>query len=118
MKTRADDAVALRLVQASLRECDPYALLAGGAPQDELDGEAVQVASHIPRLHTADDAAAFVSQVVSAAFEQRGFFSPRECAGVGLNLFSRLLEAGLVHAQRTLQADGPASGKPAAEARR
>lgn len=112
MKSKADYAVALSLVQRSLREWDPYSLLAGGAPQDEFDSEAAKVAAYIPRMQTPHDAAAFISQVFSAAFEPRGF-SPSECVGVGQKLFGRLLKAGLVQAQPTVQLDGPACGGPA-----
>lgn len=107
MKTKADYVAALNLVKEVLREWDPYLLVVGGAPQDEFDGEAARVVTYIPRMHTAHDAAAALSEVFSVSFELKGF-SPSDCADVGHSLFGRLVKAGLIHAQPTVQADAAA----------
>jgi hypothetical protein len=109
MKTKGEYTAAMRLVQESLREWDPYCLLAGGAPTDEFADEAARVVTYVPQMHSTEDAATFISSVFSASFEAHSF-SPADCSGVGRALFDRLLKAGFVHAQQAIQGDGPASG--------
>jgi hypothetical protein len=94
MKTRHDYKVALDTVGAVVRAWDPYNLLAGGAPQDEFDGELAKLATHIPHIHSAADATQAVSIVFSKAFGSE--FAPVSCAEVGEKLFNALAEAGLL----------------------
>jgi hypothetical protein len=94
MKTRHDYKVALDTIGAVVRAWDPYGLLAGGAPQDEFDGEIAKLATHIPHIHSAADATQAVSIVFSQAFEP--VFTPAACTEVGAKLFSALIEAGLL----------------------
>jgi hypothetical protein len=80
---------------AVIRRWDPYGLLGGGAPADELDHEIASVVAQIPRIHSAMDAALAVSRVFCSSFEPQ-YFSVDACAEVGQELFSALFERGLI----------------------
>ena len=95
MRSRDDYERAIAVTAAILREWDPYCLLEGGAPHDELDGEIAKVVAQIPRMSNASDAAQVVSQVFAKAFEPE-VFTPATCAGIGERLFASLAKAGLV----------------------
>jgi len=95
MKDRRDYKDALHVVGDVVRAWDPYALLAEGAPEDEFDAEIAQLVTHVPRMHSAADAAQAISAVFSKAFEPQ-LFSPAACATPGADLFDRLVDAGLV----------------------
>jgi hypothetical protein len=99
MNTRKEYDACLGIVQQVLRQWDPYSLLAGGAPQTEFDSEAVEVMTHVPRIHNAKDAALALSAVFSTSFEACGF-SEAECHEAGAALFLGLVEAGFVRAQQ------------------
>ena len=95
MRTRADYDRALAVVRDVIHEWDPYALIAGGAPADEWDGEIASVVAQIPRIKSQDDAAHAVSRVFASALEPEGF-SPADCAEVGRRLYLALADAGLL----------------------
>jgi hypothetical protein len=78
-----------------IRAWDPYHLLSGGAPNDELDREITAVVSQIPRIRSVTDAASAISRVFSSSFEPH-LFEPNSCAEVGKQLFSALSERGLI----------------------
>ena len=85
----------LTVVTRVIAEWDPYALLAGGAPRDEFDAEIASVATQVPRIKSATDAAYIVSRVFSSSFEPAPF-TPEACAQVGKRLFAELQAHGFV----------------------
>jgi hypothetical protein len=95
MKTRQDYERALQLIGEIIRAWDPYRLLAAGAPRDEFDGDIARLATHIPRIRTADDAARAISSVFSDAFGPEDFQLDR-CREVGRILYDRLVQEGFV----------------------
>src|SRR4249920_3667360 len=97
MKTREEYEAALAVIKRVVNEWDPYSLVAGGSPEDEFDGEIAELATHIPRIQSAKDAAAAVSSVFSSAFEPH-LFTPQACAEIGAKLYAELVQAGLVEA--------------------
>lgn len=94
MRTRADYDRAFAVVRQVIREWDPYALIAGGAPDDEWDHEIASLVAQIPRIASEKDAAHAVSRVFSSAFQPEGF-SPADCETVGKRLYLSLAESGL-----------------------
>jgi len=89
---------AVAIVASVVREWDPYALLAAGAPPDEFEAEIAKVVTYVPHIRNAHDATQALSSVFSAAFEPH-LFTPAACAQQGTVLFARLVAAGLaVHA--------------------
>ena len=95
MSNRGDCDRAFAVVRNVIHAWDPYALIAGGAPADEWDGEIASLVGQIPRIRSSEDAARAVSRIFSAAFQPEGF-SPTDCAKVGRRLYSALFESGLV----------------------
>ena len=79
---------------AVLRAWDPYSLLAGGAPADELNGEIASLVAQIPRITSATDAAHAISRIFGSSFETR-VFTPQSCEDIGEKLFDALKERGL-----------------------
>ena len=72
-----------------IRKWDPYNLLAGGAPADELDHEIASLVAEIPRMKLAADAVNAVSRIFGSNFESSPL--PLEsCEGVGNKLFAAL----------------------------
>jgi len=51
-----------------IREWDPHALYADGAPADELDREIASLVAQIPRIKSAADAAQAISRVFGSSF--------------------------------------------------
>ncbi len=86
---------ALEVVGSVVREWDPYALIAGGAPPDEFDSEIAAVVTQIPRIKTEKEAALALSRVFSSAFEAERF-TPKECTEAGKKLFAALSANGFV----------------------
>ena len=95
MRTRADYDRAIAVVRRVIHEWDPYALIGGGAPSDEWDGEIAALVAQIPRIKSEEDAAHAVSRVFSSAFQPEGF-SPVDCAEVGKRLYASVAESGLL----------------------
>jgi hypothetical protein len=95
MRTRADYDRAFAVVREVIHEWDPHALIRGGAPADEWDGEIASLVAQIPRIRSQDDAAHAVSRVFSSTFQPEGF-SSTDCAEVGRRLYSSLAESGLL----------------------
>ena len=81
-------------VRRVVREWDPLGLLAGGAPEDEWDGEVNALVKQVPRIRSEKDAAHAVSRVFSSLDPQR--FTPDGCSEVGRALYAALREAGVV----------------------
>jgi len=71
-----------------VRAWDPYGLLAGGAPADELDNEIASLVAQVPRITSATDAAHAV------CFESP-VFTPQSCEDIGEKLFAALKNSGL-----------------------
>ena len=94
MKTRSDHDIALKVVGSVIDGWDPYCLLEGGSPPDEFHSEIESLVARIRQMHSPDDAAKEISRIFSAAFEPH--FTPDACAAVGLQLYSRLRDAGLL----------------------
>ena len=78
-----------------IRTWDPYGLLAGGAPIDELDHEIAALVAQIPRVHSAADAAQAVSRIFASSFEPDSF-TKETCSEVGAKLYATLSEEGLI----------------------
>ena len=95
MRDRHDYEEALRIVGKVIRAWDPYGLLAESMPEDEFSAEIVQLVTHVPRMHTAKEAAQALSAVFSAAFGPESF-SATACAAPGAELFAELAHSGLV----------------------
>lgn len=77
-----------------IREWDPYGLLAGGAPQDEFDGEIAALVGQLDRINSPRDAAEALSRVFTSSFEA-DHFTPVQCREVGENLHTALVAQGL-----------------------
>lgn len=78
-----------------IKSWDPYGLVAGGAPGDELDQEIASLVTQIPRIHSAVDAAHTISRIFGASFEPRSF-TEVTCSEVGKKLYAALAEQGLI----------------------
>lgn len=94
MRTRSDYDRATAIVREVIHRWDPYALIAGGAPLDEWDGEVARVVAAIPRISSPTDAAQAISKVFSASLQPEGF-DPSDCAKVGRDLLDALRAAGI-----------------------
>lgn len=92
---RAEYERAIAVVRVVIHEYDPYSLIKGGAPDDEWDSEIASVVRQIPRIKSANDASHAVSRIFSSAFQSEGF-SPVDCAEVGKQLYTALLDNGLL----------------------
>ena len=79
---------------AIVKAWDPYGLLAGGAPGDELDREIASLVAQIPRMASATDAAYAFSRIFGSSFEPHRF-TPESCEEVGQKLYAALKEHGL-----------------------
>jgi hypothetical protein len=78
-----------------IRTWDPYGLLAGGAPLDELDHEIASLVAQIPRIHSAVDARHAVARIFGSSFEA-DLFTVEMCSEVGEKLYAALSEQGLI----------------------
>ena len=94
MRNRRDYERALEVVGEVVRNWDPCGLLQSGMPDDEFDAEIAKVVVAIPRINSATDAARALSVAFSAAFEPESF-PETSCAKPGVELYSRLVAAGL-----------------------
>jgi hypothetical protein len=83
------------VVRAVIHEWDPYALVGGGAPEDEWDSEILKIVSRVRNIKTPAEATAAISDVFSVAFQPKGF-TREDCTQVGQQLFDALTEAGLI----------------------
>jgi hypothetical protein len=83
------------VVRKVIHGWDPYQLLQSGAPEDEWDGEILQIVGRVNRIHSTDDATAVVSEVFTAAFQAEGF-AQADCREVGAKLFNALKDTGLI----------------------
>jgi hypothetical protein len=79
---------------AVVKAWDPYGLLAGGAPEDELDSEITSLVAQIPRMASATDAAHAVARIFGSSFAPERF-TPQSCADVGEKLYAALRGHGL-----------------------
>lgn len=83
----------LALVAEVIKEWDPYALLAGGAPDDEFDSEVSLIVAQVPRITSPGHAAQVISRIFSSQFEPY-LFTPDACAQVGERLYTKLKSHG------------------------
>ena len=90
----------VELVRRVVREWDPLGLLAGGAPEDEWDGEVKALVKQVPRIRSEKDAAHAVSRVFSSLDRDR--FTPDGCSEVGRVLYLALREVGVVMSDNAL----------------
>jgi len=95
MKTKEDYKHAQFIVKKVIDAWDSYALLEGGAPDDEFSFEIDQIVRQLPQMRSEDDAIQAVSMVMSSAFEKKKF-TPEKCTVVGKELFARCKEEGLI----------------------
>jgi Domain of unknown function (DUF1871) len=116
MKTRKDYERAIASVAKVIRGWDPYALVRGGAAEDEFDAEIARLVRQVPNFHTPEDAARAVSSVFSEAFGPDGF-DLESCREVGRLLFERLERSGLIAPAVWLAAATDASRATAARRR-
>jgi Domain of unknown function (DUF1871) len=79
-----------------IRDWDPYGLLGGGAPGDELDREIASLVAQIPRIHSAADATQAVLRIFASSFEAHSF-TEEKCSEVGKQLYAALAEQGLLN---------------------
>ena len=94
MRNRRDYKRALEVVGEVVRNWDPYGLLQSGMPDNEFDAEIAKVVAAIPRINSATDASRALSVAFSDSFEPESF-SEASCAEPGVELYSRLVAAGL-----------------------
>jgi hypothetical protein len=87
------------VVRGVIHAWDPYDLLAGGAPDDEFDGEISAVVRQLDRIRTPRDACHVISRVFSSSFEPE-VFQVEHCRAVGERLYEALAEHGVLQ-QRT-----------------
>ena len=95
LKTTADYVRACQVTQGVIDRWDPYSLLASGAPPYEFEPAAASVVRHIPRMHSAADAAEALAEVFSERFEPE-YFQRDHCLEVGRELFDALTTAGII----------------------
>jgi hypothetical protein len=86
---------ALSVVRSVIHEWDPYALLAGGAPDDEFDQQIAQLVARSRKIESPADATHAISEIFSSSFDAADF-RPESCAAVGRHLFAALSAAGLL----------------------
>ena len=91
---------AQRVVKEIIDAWDPYALLRGGAPDDEFDSEINEIVRQLPHIRSEDDAIHVISMVMSSAFEAKDF-TPDKCNAIGKEAFTRCKEEGLIGKRRT-----------------
>ena len=95
ISTTEDYERALSLVRSVLSGWDPYALLEGGAPADEFDGQAAELVRRSRDFTSPEAAARAVADVFSGSFGPEEF--PLEsCTAVGEALFQALTDADLL----------------------
>jgi hypothetical protein len=95
MKTRQEYETAQGIVRSVISKWDPYSLIGGGAPGDEFDDEVARILTRIREMRSPKDAAAAISAVFSTSFDPKSFSVPA-CAEVGMRLYSRLVNAGVL----------------------
>jgi hypothetical protein len=95
MKTKKDYKHAQFVVRKVIGAWDPYALLEGGAPDDEFAPEIDEIVRQLPKIKSEDEAIQAISMVMSSAFEKEKF-TPEKCTAVGKELFARCKEEGLI----------------------
>ena len=93
--TRPERAKILDAVRSVIHEWDPYGLLAGGAPDDEFDGEISAVFRQLDRIRSSRDASHVISQVFSSSFEAE-LFQIEDCQSVGERLYEVLAQQGII----------------------
>jgi uncharacterized protein YccT (UPF0319 family) len=95
MKTKEDYKRAQLVVKKVIDSWDPYALLDGGAPDDEFSEEINQIVRRVPQIRSENDAIQVISSVMSAAFDAENFTSEK-CTETGKKLFARCKEECLI----------------------
>ncbi len=98
-----------RVVRKVIHTWDPYSLLEGGAPEDEWDGEILQIVGRVSLCTSPEAATEAVAGVFTSAFQPDGF-TPNECADVGRKLFDALKEENLTGNAEPVP--GTVAGKP------
>lgn len=83
------------LVRTLIHEWDPYALIAGGAPDDEWDHEIAKIVEHLAYIHRPEDAVLILSKIFSDAFIPEDF-PPEACQEIGERLYYLLKEENLL----------------------
>jgi len=82
MKTKKDYKYAQFVVKKDIDAWDPYALLEGGASDDEFTSEIDQIVRQLPKIKSEDDAVQALSMVMSCTFEKENL-TPEKCTAVG-----------------------------------
>lgn len=95
MKTEEDYKLAQVVVKKVIDDGDLYALLNGGAPDDDFASEMSKIISRLPWIKTENDAINAISEVMSEAFEP-GQFTPDKWTDVGRHLFACCKEKRLI----------------------
>lgn len=83
------------IVTTVLNEWDPYALIAGGAPNDEFAEEAARIAAKIREINTPMVLAEVISDIFSKEFEPE-LFSVEACMPVASKLYNDLQTQGFL----------------------
>lgn len=76
MRTKKDYEKAIEIVRSSFHRIDPYALLEGGAPDDEFDSEIQKIIAKYSEWNSAQDVTNSIVSVLNASFD--GLFQGRE----------------------------------------
>jgi len=95
ISTTEDYERALSIVATIIREWDPYALLEGGAPENEFNDQIARITARSHKMESSTDAALAVSEVFGDAFEA-AYFTVESCTEVGFRLFEALSETSLI----------------------
>ena len=61
---------AFEIIKSGIHAIDPYALLKGGAPDDEFDSEINSILNQLDRCNNAVDLAHIMARVLSFAFSE------------------------------------------------
>ncbi len=88
LSTKADYEQVLLAIKEVIHSWDPYALLSGGAPEDEFDGEIGKLATKLREIKSEKDIANSLRQVFESSFELNA--SDDEYLKIGEKLFLNL----------------------------
>jgi hypothetical protein len=94
MKTKKDYKKTQEIVREAIHRIDPYALLAGGSPDDEFDSEIISIVGQLQRCGSGKDIAHAIARVLTSSFGEK--FEPSEFETEGEHIYAELQQSGLI----------------------
>lgn len=81
---------AVNIVRASIHRINPYSLLEGGSPEDELDSEINSITSQLHRCNSGKDVSLAIARVLSSTFSEKHL--PEDFEKEGYIIYNSLIE--------------------------